>query len=102
MEFKSVKDYMDKIRREQLEQIENNKNMPSLSQMGKNLLKTASDVAKGVVAGQNVTEDSEIAKERLAICEKCEFYINNRCSKCGCYMAVKTHLKAANCPIGKW
>lgn len=102
MEFKSVKEYMDKIRREQLEQIEKNKNMPSISQMGKNLIQTASDVVKGVVAGEPVTEDSEVAKARLVICEQCEFYINSRCTKCGCYMAVKTHVKAASCPVGKW
>ena len=101
MEFKDVKDYMDKIRREQLEQVESKK-MPSIAQMGKNLLQTATDVAKSVVAGEPVTEDSETAKNRLAICEKCEFYVNTRCTKCGCYMAVKTHVKAANCPVGKW
>ena len=105
MEFKSVKEYMDKIRREQLEQIEKNKNipsMPSISQMGKNLIQTATDVAKGVIAGEPVTEDSEVAKARLIICEQCEFYVNSRCTKCGCYMAVKTHVKAASCPVGKW
>jgi hypothetical protein len=101
MNFQNAKDYMDKIRREQLDQLEDKK-MPSLAQMGKNLLQTASDVAKSVVAGESITEDSEAAKARLAICEQCEFYVNSRCTKCGCYMAVKTHVKAANCPVGKW
>lgn len=47
--------------------------------------------------------DDEIKKQRMDICINCEFLINlKRCSKCGCFMPVKTQLKKSKCPIGKW
>lgn len=76
--------------------------LPSISQMGKNLLKTAMDTAKNVAAGEAFSVNAEEAEKRLSICKQCEFYINERCSKCGCFMSVKTHLKAASCPVNKW
>lgn len=78
--------------------------MPSLLEMGKNLVKTAADVAKGAVTGQGLNLTEEEKNARLSICESCEFYnaAQSRCTKCGCYMAVKTYLKAATCPVGKW
>jgi hypothetical protein len=76
--------------------------MPSILDMGKNLIETAVNVAASVANGDQINLSEEEANKRLAICESCEFYINSRCSKCGCYMAVKTYLKAANCPVGKW
>ena len=50
-------------------------------------------------------------KERLRICEGCEFSrvaFNIKkvkglgCSKCGCFMNIKAKLKRMKCPIGKW
>lgn len=47
--------------------------------------------------------DENIAKNRLKICEGCEFYkITKQCSKCGCLMPAKVMLSNAECPIGKW
>ena len=118
-----IKNYMDQVRREQLNKIQQNKpilqdipssntnnvinsspspSMPSLVEMGKNMLETAKNIAAGVIKGDGINLTEEEAKKRLSICESCEFYINSRCSKCGCYMAVKTYLKAANCPVSKW
>ena len=82
----------------------NKPNMPSLSQMAKNLgqdvLKNVQSVAKGNSLG---SDDAE-ANRRKTICNSCEFFnkAQERCSKCGCYMAVKVYLKASNCPVGKW
>jgi hypothetical protein len=95
-----VKKIMDEIRNEQLKQTQNS--MPSLAEMGKNLMQTAVDTVKSVVSGEGAVTPEEQANTRLKICEACEFYRDTRCTKCGCYMAVKTHLKAANCPVGKW
>jgi hypothetical protein len=48
-----------------------------------------------------VTEEQQ--KQRLDICKKCEYLKKlDRCSKCGCVMSLKTKLKKAKCPIGKW
>ena len=97
-----IKKYMDQIRREQLKAVEQKNSMPSIAEMGKNLVQTAVDTVKSAVAGEGISIADTQAADRLAICEACEFYKDTRCTKCGCYMAVKTHLKAANCPVGKW
>ena len=45
-----------------------------------------------------------VQKERLSICEKCPLLnpVMKTCAECGCFMAVKTKLPNAFCPIGKW
>ena len=42
--------------------------------------------------------------KRISICEGCEHFIKitKQCSKCGCFMKLKTRLTDASCPIGKW
>jgi len=52
---------------------------------------------------ENYVED-DLAKERLSICKACPELIKltTQCKKCGCFMAAKTKLKQAVCPIGKW
>jgi phosphoribosylamine-glycine ligase len=82
----------------------NKNNFPPVQQMIKNLsndvIKTVQHVAAG---GDLKTEDTE-ALNRKKICNSCEFFnkAQERCTKCGCYMAVKVYLKAAHCPINKW
>lgn len=41
---------------------------------------------------------------RLNHCYSCDKFINitQMCSECGCFMKVKTQLKNAKCPLGKW
>lgn len=41
-------------------------------------------------------------QRRWDICSQCEFLVHNKCSKCGCYMKLKTHIASASCPIDKW
>jgi len=50
------------------------------------------------------TAEPELANNRLEICKECPFLIQatTQCKECGCFMAVKTKLKAAKCPLGKW
>jgi broad specificity polyphosphatase/5'/3'-nucleotidase SurE len=53
----------------------------------------------------NVPRSTEfLAEERFKICLSCPELINftKQCKKCGCFMAAKTKLEAATCPIGKW
>lgn len=42
--------------------------------------------------------------DRLAICSECDrlFKPTFTCKECGCFMKVKTGLKIAKCPLGKW
>lgn len=47
----------------------------------------------------------EASDARFKICQACPFYNekgNKKCSKCGCYMPVKTKLTKASCPVRKW
>jgi hypothetical protein len=41
---------------------------------------------------------------RMSICEGCEFFkkLSKQCSKCGCFMKLKTKIDRAHCPIHKW
>ncbi len=49
-----------------------------------------------------VSED--IAEQRLKVCYSCAAFrpLTQRCSKCGCFMKLKTQLEKAYCPLGKW
>ena len=51
----------------------------------------------------NYVEDSE-ADRRFDLCLSCPELIKmtKQCRKCGCFMALKTKLEGATCPIGKW
>lgn len=42
--------------------------------------------------------------KRMQTCLGCEHLIKltHQCKKCGCLMNLKTKLKDATCPIGKW
>jgi hypothetical protein len=46
----------------------------------------------------------EVQNSRLNLCRGCEHLIKltTQCKKCGCFMAAKTKLEKAECPIGKW
>ena len=46
----------------------------------------------------------ELTKSRMLICKACPELIKltTQCKKCGCFMAAKTKLEKASCPIGKW
>jgi len=48
--------------------------------------------------------DREISDARFNLCNFCPELISltKQCKKCGCFMALKTKIKAASCPLGKW
>lgn len=78
--------------------------LPSTGTMAKNVAKSLFNNVKSVVKGNAPIIGDDEAARRLEICQACRFYrkSDNRCSKCGCALAVKTHLKAEHCPISKW
>lgn len=82
----------------------NNTSLPSTPQLVRNVTDSVIKNIQSVVSGNplNVTEDEKT--RRLNICKECPYFLKEqeRCSKCGCYMAVKTYLKAEKCPEGKW
>jgi len=42
------------------------------------------------------------ARQRIEICRQCEHYAALFCKKCGCFMPLKTRIRQAQCPLGKW
>jgi hypothetical protein len=78
--------------------------IPSVGSVARNLANSAIRNIKSVAAGNPLKATDQEGNNRLNICKSCEFFntIQQRCNKCGCYMAVKTYLKAEKCPIGKW
>jgi len=71
--------------------------MPSRRQMARNLGKTV----KGFVNNPRFASPEE-KQRRMEICKECEHFTGSRCRKCGCYLAMKTKIKSAQCPIKKW
>lgn len=41
-------------------------------------------------------------REREEICAQCQFCVNDKCQKCGCYVQAKCKIKCANCPAKLW
>lgn len=80
------------------------RSMPSYAQMAKNVGSSLIKNTISVVQGNDLRLSKEEAERRQNICNSCPFFENSssRCTKCGCYLAVKTYLKAEHCPIGKW
>ena len=69
--------------------------------LAKNLATAAVSEAKAILAHQPPVSAEEAAR-RLSICQGCEFFANDRCAKCGCYLRHKTAWRAQHCPINKW
>lgn len=48
--------------------------------------------------------DDAAAQGRYEICLSCPelIHLTKQCKQCGCFMAMKTKLKAARCPLEKW
>ena len=48
--------------------------------------------------------EKSLSDKRYNICRGCPELIKftKQCKKCGCFMAVKTKLQEATCPLGKW
>jgi hypothetical protein len=46
----------------------------------------------------------EKSNSRFEICKACPELIKltTQCKKCGCFMALKSKLEQATCPLGKW
>jgi hypothetical protein len=77
--------------------------LPSTGEILKNAAKSVLGNVAQAVKGE-VRVSTEEAARRLEICSRCEFFraSDQRCSKCGCFMALKTYLKAEKCPTDKW
>ncbi len=77
--------------------------MPSLAAQAMNVAGAVVSEAAAIVKSEPPVPPEE-AQRRYAICEQCDCFnvVDARCSKCGCYMRVKTAFRSATCPDGKW
>ena len=75
---------------------------PPFFQMARALARDAWHVARQSVEGAPLLLASEAAAERLAVCERCPSLHGDRCVECGCFMLVKAHIAAMDCPLHKW
>jgi hypothetical protein len=71
---------------------------PSLLTQATNFISSS---VKHIKTGMK-TVPEEVKKERLDICNSCEYYKENRCTQCGCYMNIKTEWAEQECPLKKW
>lgn len=72
--------------------------LPSMLKMAVNLAKA---LAEHAVDGLGKTpKDSYDA--RLLRCSWCEKRNDDRCSVCGCFIAVKASMRSQSCPLGRW
>lgn len=72
---------------------------PSIGTQVSNLVK---DLHKVASSSGPIIAPTETIKARMDICGACEFFANQRCTKCGCFMEAKSRLMSLKCPIGKW
>jgi len=95
------------------EMLSEEKKLPSTSRIVRNLAVDHWRSLKAFVKGKQVIVPKEIAEERWEICKGCPHLKydetnpdtnkkDGRCTECGCFMNVKVHYAAAECPIGKW
>jgi hypothetical protein len=92
------------IQNDKISKLESSNKNPSILKMAQNVTRTAIDSFKTVAEGNSLNVSNDIASSRKAICEGCDAYnkAQQRCTKCGCFVAVKAYLRAATCPLGKW
>jgi hypothetical protein len=86
---------------EALEQKLTEEEFPKMSKMIENFSKAVVRDIKARVEKKPPVSPEE-AERRYAICKTCEFFKNERCLKCGCYLKFKTAWRAESCPVGKW
>ena len=103
MDSNYLKARLEQTRQKQLHS-SNKPNSPSLGRMALNAGQSLARNVVSVAQGNSLKIDAGQANHRLSICNQCEFFqkTSQRCNKCGCFLSVKTYLKAEKCPIGKW
>jgi len=75
---------------------------PSAFQMARGLARDAWKAAREAATGTPLMLPAEAARARFDVCASCPEFDDGRCRKCGCFMNVKAHLSAMNCPLGRW
>lgn len=74
--------------------------LPSLISQAKNFIQSATKH----IADGGTEVDQETLRQRLEICDGCEFLIRDsmRCGACGCFLNAKAKWRTSSCPKNKW
>tara|TARA_B100000131_G_C18033597_1_gene579471 strand:- start:826 stop:1197 length:372 start_codon:yes stop_codon:yes gene_type:complete len=79
---------------------------PTISKKAKGFFSEMRKMANRMLKSGDALCSKDIQQERLKICLDCQYATNTssriKCSKCGCYMEVKTWISSSECPIKKW
>lgn len=67
-----------------------------------NQVKSAIGAAVDFIACGCQLASKEEVDRRMNICGSCEFFKDERCQKCGCFMKVKVLAQSSVCPVAKW
>jgi hypothetical protein len=80
------------------------KKFPKKTQILQNLGKSVIKNVRHVSSGGQLKLNEEEKNKRFDICKNCNWFDpkTEKCFQCGCYLKIKTYLKAESCPIGKW
>jgi hypothetical protein len=83
---------------------EENQQYPSLGEQVKNFGSSFHELVSSAVQGNRLLAPKDTQLARLETCKSCEFFDTSqeRCTKCGCYLRVKTAFSYETCPVGKW
>ena len=71
-------------------------------------MKTVEKTQNGIRVIEIIMEDidfasDEVKQQRLDICNKCEFIVNNEsCQKCSCLLVNRVFYTDSTCPVEKW
>ena len=95
-EEKNIARTADMLATERLDQF------PPFFRMARTLARDAWLVARRTAEGAPLLLPSDAAAARLDVCVACASFRDGRCVECGCYMTVKAHMAAMQCPLGKW
>lgn len=78
--------------------------LPPVTTQVKNAFGAATRVLSNIVNNHRIMAEEDVILQRKSICESCEFWLKDkqRCTKCGCYTALKIKLSSESCPIKKW
>jgi len=81
-----------------------NKEYPSITTQIINVVSSVGRIVDDAIHGKQILVSEEEKINRLNICRECEWFEseNERCKKCGCWLAIKTYMKSEHCPINKW
>jgi hypothetical protein len=87
-----------------MSQKDQNNNLPSTGEMGKNLADLLLKVAKDSIVGNPILVSEDEQQRRMDICRACDKFMARsiRCKECGCYLNHKTQFVVSECPIEKW